>query len=107
MLSVPALMWLGLPADVANGTSRVAILAQGATGVLAFRRAKAARRIAVVGRRGRPKLDRRDLRRDSRPRWSSSNDVFQVRILICTFVIMAGTLFHFARYARTASRLNA
>ncbi len=40
MLTVPALMWLGLPADVANGTSRVAILAQGVTGVLGFRREK-------------------------------------------------------------------
>ncbi len=38
MLTVPALMWCGLPADIANGTSRVAILAQGATAVAGFRR---------------------------------------------------------------------
>lgn len=41
MLTVPALMWCGLPADVANGTSRIAILAQGATAVAGFRREKA------------------------------------------------------------------
>jgi uncharacterized membrane protein YfcA len=40
LLTVPALMFYGLPADVANGTSRVAILAQGITGVLGFRREK-------------------------------------------------------------------
>lgn len=38
MLTVPALMWYGLTADVANGTSRVAILAQGITAVSSFRR---------------------------------------------------------------------
>lgn len=38
MLTVPALMWFGLPADVANGTSRIAILAQGVTAVSGFRR---------------------------------------------------------------------
>jgi uncharacterized protein len=36
LLTVPALMWYGLPADVANGTSRVAVLVQGATAVYAF-----------------------------------------------------------------------
>ena len=41
MLTVPALMWCGLPADVANGTSRIAILAQGVTAVAGFRREKA------------------------------------------------------------------
>lgn len=39
LLTVPALMWYGLPADLANGTSRIAILAQGVTAVLGFRRA--------------------------------------------------------------------
>jgi uncharacterized membrane protein YfcA len=39
LLTVPALMWYGLPADLANGTSRVAVLAQGATAVLGFWRA--------------------------------------------------------------------
>lgn len=39
LLSVPALMWTGLPADIANGTSRVAIVGQGAVGVVGFRRA--------------------------------------------------------------------
>jgi uncharacterized membrane protein YfcA len=40
MLTVPALMWTGLPADLANGTSRIAILAQGVAAVIGFRRAK-------------------------------------------------------------------
>jgi uncharacterized membrane protein YfcA len=40
MLTVPALMWYGLPGDVANGTSRIAILAQGVTAVAGFRREK-------------------------------------------------------------------
>jgi uncharacterized membrane protein YfcA len=39
LLTVPALMWFGLPADIANGTSRIAILAQGLTAVLGFWRA--------------------------------------------------------------------
>lgn len=39
LLTVPALMWYGLPADLANGTSRLAILAQGATAVVGFWRA--------------------------------------------------------------------
>lgn len=36
LLSVPALMWYGLPADLANGTSRIAVLAQGVTATLGF-----------------------------------------------------------------------
>ncbi len=40
MVAVPALMWFGLTADLANGTSRVAILAQCFTAVAAFRREK-------------------------------------------------------------------
>jgi uncharacterized membrane protein YfcA len=40
MLTVPALIWYGLPADVANGTSRIAILAQGFAAMAAFRRQK-------------------------------------------------------------------
>jgi uncharacterized membrane protein YfcA len=36
LLTVPALMWYGLPADLANGTSRLAILAQGVTAVAGF-----------------------------------------------------------------------
>jgi uncharacterized membrane protein YfcA len=36
LLTVPALMWYGLPADIANGTSRVAVLVQGATAVYGF-----------------------------------------------------------------------
>jgi uncharacterized membrane protein YfcA len=38
LLTVPALMWYGLPVDVANGTSRVAVLVQGATAVYGFLR---------------------------------------------------------------------
>lgn len=40
LLTVPALMWYGLPADLANGTSRIAILAQGITAVAGFWREK-------------------------------------------------------------------
>ena len=36
LLTVPALMWYGLPVDVANGTSRVAVLVQGATAAYGF-----------------------------------------------------------------------
>ena len=36
LLTVPALMWYGLPADLANGTSRIAVLAQGVTATLGF-----------------------------------------------------------------------
>lgn len=39
LLTVPALMWFGLPADLANGTSRIAVLAQGLTASLGFLRA--------------------------------------------------------------------
>jgi uncharacterized protein len=39
LVAVPALMWLGLPADVANGTSRIAIVSQGVTAVTSYRRA--------------------------------------------------------------------
>ena len=49
MLTVPALMWFGLPADVANGTSRIAILAQGFTAVAGFRREKALDTSMLVG----------------------------------------------------------
>lgn len=37
MLTLPVLMLLGLPADVANGTNRLSIITQSATGVLGFR----------------------------------------------------------------------
>ncbi len=39
LLTLPALMLLGLPADVANGTNRLAIVAQSGAGVAAFHRA--------------------------------------------------------------------
>lgn len=39
LLTLPALMLLGLPADVANGTNRVGVLAQSASGMLGFHRA--------------------------------------------------------------------
>lgn len=89
MLTVPALMWLGLPADVANGTSRIAILAQGATGVLGFRRAKqldgslfwAVALPSLIG-----------AAMGAYAATLVPNSVFRP-LLICTFVIMAGTLF--------------
>ncbi len=37
LLTLPALMLAGLPADVANGTNRVCIVAQSASGVLGFK----------------------------------------------------------------------
>lgn len=40
MLSIPLLMFLGLPANVANGTNRVAILFQNIIGVNTFRQKK-------------------------------------------------------------------
>lgn len=40
MLSLPLLMFLGLPANVANGTNRVAILFQNVVGVHTFRKKK-------------------------------------------------------------------
>jgi uncharacterized membrane protein YfcA len=39
MLTLPALLALGLPADAANATSRIAIVAQGVSGVAGYQRA--------------------------------------------------------------------
>jgi uncharacterized membrane protein YfcA len=39
MLTLPVLMLLGLPADLANGTNRLSIVSQSLSGVLAYRRA--------------------------------------------------------------------
>ena len=39
MLTLPVLMITGMPADVANGTNRLAVLAQSATGAFEFDRA--------------------------------------------------------------------
>lgn len=36
LLSVPLLVWIGLPGDVANGTNRVGVLAQSATAIRGF-----------------------------------------------------------------------
>ncbi len=36
LLSIPVMLFMGVPAPVANGTNRIAILAQMATGVVAF-----------------------------------------------------------------------
>ncbi len=38
MLTLPALMALGLPADVANGTNRLAVVTQSGGGIIAFQR---------------------------------------------------------------------
>lgn len=40
MLTIPLLMFLGLPANIANGTNRVAILLQNVIGVQTFRKKK-------------------------------------------------------------------
>ena len=37
VFTVPALMLLGMPADIANGTNRVGVLMQSAAGVWGFR----------------------------------------------------------------------
>lgn len=47
-LTLPALMMLGLPADVANGTNRVAVLLQGVVGVAGFDRHNSLDRPAIV-----------------------------------------------------------
>ena len=39
MLTLPALMLLGLPADVANGTNRIAVVSQSVSGLISFSRA--------------------------------------------------------------------
>jgi hypothetical protein len=39
MLTLPALMLLGLPADQANGTNRLSVVSQSLTGALAYRKA--------------------------------------------------------------------
>ena len=48
MLTVPALILLGLPADVANGTNRVGILQQSLTGVRGFNEAGKLDRSAIL-----------------------------------------------------------
>ena len=40
LLTLPLLMFLGLPANVANGTNRIAILLQNVVGVASFKRQK-------------------------------------------------------------------
>lgn len=48
-LTLPALMLLGMPADVANGTNRVGVLIQSLAGVRGFDRHGALDRAAIVG----------------------------------------------------------
>ncbi|RMH39380.1 MAG: sulfite exporter TauE/SafE family protein [Deltaproteobacteria bacterium] len=48
MLTLPALMALGLPADVANGTNRLSVVSQSISGILGFRRAGALDEAAVA-----------------------------------------------------------
>lgn len=40
LITLPLLIWLGLPANVANGTNRIAILLQNVVGVSSFRKQK-------------------------------------------------------------------
>ena len=40
LLTLPLLMFMGLPANVANGTNRIALLLQNVVGVSAFRKQK-------------------------------------------------------------------
>ena len=49
MLTLPALMMTGMPADFANGTNRVAVLAQSITGAKGFDQAGKLDRGALVG----------------------------------------------------------
>lgn len=39
LVTLPLLVFLGLPADVANGTNRIGVIAQAVVGILSFRRA--------------------------------------------------------------------
>lgn len=48
MLTLPALMMIGLPADLANGTNRVAVLAQSVTGAHGFDQAGQLDRSALI-----------------------------------------------------------
>lgn len=48
MLTLPALMLLGLPANVANGTNRLSVVAQSLSGVLAFHKARKLHTEAVL-----------------------------------------------------------
>lgn len=48
MLTVPALMLLGMPADYANGTNRVGILQQSLTGIRGFNRSGKLDRSAIL-----------------------------------------------------------
>lgn len=48
MLTLPALMLLGLPADVANGTNRLSVVSQSLSGVIGFDRGGALDRGSIV-----------------------------------------------------------
>ena len=47
-LTLPALMMFGLPADIANGTNRVAILMQSIVGVVGYDKHKTLDRPAII-----------------------------------------------------------
>ena len=47
-LTLPALMMLGLPADIANGTNRVSILMQSIVGVAGFDKHQSLDRPAII-----------------------------------------------------------
>ena len=49
MLTLPALMMMGIPADIANGTNRVAVLAQSITGAKGFDQAGQLDRSGLAG----------------------------------------------------------
>lgn len=49
MLTLPALMMMGVPADLANGTNRLAVLAQSVTGASGFDQAGRLERGAILG----------------------------------------------------------
>ncbi len=48
MLTLPVLMLLGLPANLANGTNRISVVSQSVSGVHAFRRAGRLQRAAII-----------------------------------------------------------
>lgn len=48
LLTLPALMLLGLPADIANGTNRLSVLSQSLSGVLLFHKEQKLDRSAIV-----------------------------------------------------------
>lgn len=90
LLTVPALMWFGLPVDVANGTSRVAVLAQGITATTGFYRAGKLKDTALIGQISVPSVFGAVL--GAYAATLVPNSVLKP-LIIATLVVMAGSMF--------------